>query len=491
MTYKEILNQVIEEEAERIVMAQGRMVDYIRYVAPWYDMQWYGEYICDHLDGVSAGHIKKLMVTMGPRHGKSELITRQYPQKYLGDNPTYPVLNTTHNDFVAKRNGADFIRNIKSRLPGLVYPHLSEMTKESMNNIQFGSGAEIIFSTVGKGIAGVGFKLGIVDDYFGTPADAASEVKRQAIIEWYDKVFERRMEGQDAAIIVLCTPWHNGDLIGELTRRTEVGDDDFLILNIQAERTPQVVIPGDPREVGEYLWESKFGRNMYDKVKKNSPDAWQTQYQGITVKEGGEVAKAEWFPLKGLEQIYLMMAREPKMPVVHFLGDTGDSAKDANTTAYTVYWAVAVIGGRAWVIDEFRERGRFHDLKEELKEFIDLYRGNESMVYTENKSTGATYTNELLASGYNAMLYDVPSGRNALSKDERFISAMHEMKAGRLGFSDQAKPAISELTSWPKGAYKDRCDVAGMVVNILLRNDGASEFVPGGRLRLGSVRNIR
>jgi len=55
-----------------------------------YEFNWHHRVIADKLEAVERGEIKRLMVFMPPRHGKSELTTIKFPTWYLGRNPENP-----------------------------------------------------------------------------------------------------------------------------------------------------------------------------------------------------------------------------------------------------------------------------------------------------------------------------------------------------------------------------------------------------------------
>ena len=56
-----------------------------------YSMQWFHKAICDYLDRLLSGDIKKLMIFVPPQHGKSELSSRRFPAYALGKNPNLKV----------------------------------------------------------------------------------------------------------------------------------------------------------------------------------------------------------------------------------------------------------------------------------------------------------------------------------------------------------------------------------------------------------------
>src|SRR4051812_38403161 len=61
--------------------------------------------LCNALERVTNGTLRKLMVFMPPRHGKSQTITETYPSYYLGRYPDKKVMCISYGDSLAKEFG--------------------------------------------------------------------------------------------------------------------------------------------------------------------------------------------------------------------------------------------------------------------------------------------------------------------------------------------------------------------------------------------------
>ena len=78
----QILNE--RESAEN---ASKNLLDYCQHLAPQYMRPKHVEYLASKLEAVERGEIKRLAISMPPRHGKSELASNYFPSWYLGRNP--------------------------------------------------------------------------------------------------------------------------------------------------------------------------------------------------------------------------------------------------------------------------------------------------------------------------------------------------------------------------------------------------------------------
>ena len=59
------------------------------------------------LQEVERGNIQFLILTMGPRHGKSELVSRRFPAWFMGRHPDWSTVVATYNDDFAMDFGAE------------------------------------------------------------------------------------------------------------------------------------------------------------------------------------------------------------------------------------------------------------------------------------------------------------------------------------------------------------------------------------------------
>lgn len=102
----------------RCALARSCLAAFVRYTMPGYRMGWVHEEICSELDtflaDVVAGRSPRLMLTMPPRHGKSELASRRFPAYALGRYPDLSVISTSYAADLSSRMNRDVQRVIDS-----------------------------------------------------------------------------------------------------------------------------------------------------------------------------------------------------------------------------------------------------------------------------------------------------------------------------------------------------------------------------------------
>lgn len=151
---------------------------------PNYQMGWVHEEICNELDrflqDVIDGKSPRLMLTMPPRHGKSEIASRRFPAYALGRYPDISIISTSYASDLASRINRDVQRIMDDDVYARIFPD----TKLNGKNSSGMSGAYIrnsdIFevvghngvyrsSGVGGGITGMGGECVTEDTKIATP----------------------------------------------------------------------------------------------------------------------------------------------------------------------------------------------------------------------------------------------------------------------------------------------------------------------------------
>lgn len=76
---------------------------FLGYSNPKYELEWFHKLIADHCQMLLEGKIKNLMVFMPPQHGKSEIISRNFPAWALGQNPDLKIVGCSYSSDLAQQ----------------------------------------------------------------------------------------------------------------------------------------------------------------------------------------------------------------------------------------------------------------------------------------------------------------------------------------------------------------------------------------------------
>lgn len=286
---KELVVQALAEKASR------RMEDYCTYVDPTYLTPRHLKILCNALDKVETGEIKRLMVFMPPRHGKSETVSRKFPSYYLGKNPDKNVILASYGYLLAKSFSRATRDLMESRRYKSVFPVRTAQDARSVNDWDIGNHkGGMLASGVGGTTTGYGADLFIIDDPIKNKEEAESEVIREKHWDWYRSVVLTRLE-PDARLVLMMTRWHQQDLGGKILEQAkEDGDlEDWTIINFSAISEGK----GDPllRKAGDPLWADRYDKDVLKNTKRKvGTRIWYALFQGMPQDPEAQIIKRDW-----------------------------------------------------------------------------------------------------------------------------------------------------------------------------------------------------
>lgn len=166
--------------------------------------------ICQTIDRVLRGEIKRLVINMPPRHGKTELTTILLASRIFAVNPKAILTHLSFSDALVRTNS----RKIKSILNHpeyrKAYPNTSVTmdaqnhweTSEGGNFHAVPSGGEV--TGFGAGIEGRPFDGGMILDDMMKPKDARSDAIRKSVNATLNDTVSSRLNHEDTWVIVIA-----------------------------------------------------------------------------------------------------------------------------------------------------------------------------------------------------------------------------------------------------------------------------------------------
>lgn len=298
----DLLGELALLEAE---LARRRLLPFTQRMNPLYDPQWYHARIASELDLVLAGRTQRLMLFMPPQHGKTELASRNLVALALGRNPDMHVVFGTYNARRAAEVSNEVQRIMSQPEYGVLFPGTrlaTDKDDEVRQALKFGvvgrrGGYQA--AGVGQRIAGIPMGLGIIDDPYGSRADAESEAWRKDVWNWYVGDLTTRQAHDRTPIVLIQTRWHEDDLAGRLLRLSRENPllPQWKVVSFTA--LCDEIRPDDPRQLGEALWPSRYSAQWLQGVRaeKGAYD-WESLYMQRPVPPGGAMGQRAWFPIK-------------------------------------------------------------------------------------------------------------------------------------------------------------------------------------------------
>ena len=177
--------------------------------------------IAPHLDllsrrlvAVACGEVRRLLVVMPPRHGKSLLCSVFFPAWYLGTYPDRRVILASYESDFAAGWGRKTRDVLEEHGPLFGVSLRSDSSAANRWDIA-GRAGGMISVGVGGAATGRGADLFIIDDPVKSLEDAQSEAMSRRAWDWYRGVARTRLE-PGGAIVLIMTRWAEQDLAGRL-----------------------------------------------------------------------------------------------------------------------------------------------------------------------------------------------------------------------------------------------------------------------------------
>lgn len=447
-------------------LANTRLSAFLLYSNPVYRLQWFHRLIADKCQALYEGSITRLMIFVPPQHGKSEIVSRQFPAWVLGMNPDIKIVGTSYSADLAQQFSRSIQRTIDSdeyhrRFPDTVLP--SGSTHGYQRNIDF---FEIVnhrgfYKAVGVGgsLTGTPVDIGIIDDPVKDALEAYSQTYRDRVWEWYTNVFLTRLHN-DSKQLLIMTRWHSDDLAGRLL---DSEGDSWEIVCIPAIKEDNTNSE-DPRNIGEALWEDKHSKQRLLETEQRSPRTFAALYQQRPTIIGGNIIKRGWFRRVSMAEFSRIHHSEP---IVFFL-DTAYTSKQENDPTGII--ATCKIGNDMYVVHGEKVRLKFPDLIRYIPNYVNSHGYTQrSSIRIEPKANGISVVDQLKEkTGLNVT--KTPSPKD--DKETRLNAASPSVECGRVVLVDGAwnEGFIDEVCGFPSKPHDEYVDVLAYAVDYHLAN---------------------
>ena len=280
-----------------------RLIDFMEYEGrgAW-QPEPFLELLCTKLEAVAEGKIKRLMVFMPPRSGKSQVCSKKFPAWYLRKYPDREIMITSYSADLAfdfSRIARNTIQDERGIFPNINVDQQARAVKHWTLANHLGG---LIAAGVGGPITGRGAHLAIIDDAFKNYEEAASETVRESVWQWYRSTLRTRL-APDGAIFLVCTRWHQDDLAGRLLEEAKNGDgEQWEVISL-----PGIAEDNDQlgRKPGEAL-STRFPIEELLTIKKAMGSyLFSSLYQQNPRAKEGNYFKSHWFVDAGEVQTLL------------------------------------------------------------------------------------------------------------------------------------------------------------------------------------------
>ena len=428
--------------------------------------------LASKLEQVERGLVKRLIVNLPPRHGKSWLISRLFPSWYMGRNPTHQIMNACHTSDLAVDFGRDVRDFIEEEHYQQIFPGVRcRQSSKAANRFHVTSpgrtpGVYKAFGRTGKK-AGRGANLLLVDDLLDEQeiySDAAKEQARRAVRGLRTRLMP------NAAIVFVMSRCGEDDPVGYVLDAMRHEKWEVLALPAIADEPESHVMPDGSawrREVGDALWPEQFSVAALEALRDGMPiHEWAGKFQRRPIPLGSRLVEETWFEHRRYED-------DPEDLLCSALRIvlSADTSKGTATGARTGIGVWAELERGAFLVEVAAERWQVPVIIERLKRICG--RTKPHAVLIEDKSTGEAIIQLLRADPEWKWPIEAIMPPAGMDKVVRFAAATPAMKSGEVWLPRRGHSKCghwlpkfeAELYNYPNVAEKDQGDMTSQFLN--------------------------
>lgn len=426
--------------------------------------------IDDLLVKVADGDCERLIVNIAPQEGKSERISRRFPEWMLHRNPNLRIAIVSFGHDVARRWGGK-IRDDLRKNPQLGLT-LSASTAAKHEFELLGYEGGVVCVGVEGGLTSRPVDLLIIDDPYKDAKQADSEAWQATVRNFWTEVALPRL-APGAPVVLVQTRWRKDDLAGWL----QAEGDDWTVLNIPA-RADHDPAKGETdvlgREPGEFMISAR-GRTVADwlkKIREVGSRAWNALYQGRPSPVEGGILKREWWTQEGRQyDLPLWVDREDGTRVVtgadEVMASWDLTFKDTKGTDFVVGQVWMRRGADVYLLDQVKGRMDFVETCSKFREFSARW-PQAVLKLVEDKANGPAVISSLRHT-VTGIVPEEPQG----SKTARAAAVSPLVEAGNVHLpTPELAPwvgdLIEEAAAFPNSSHDDQVDALTQALNRLL-----------------------
>lgn len=451
---------------------QASFMEFVRKMWPGFVHGRHHAVLARKFEDIAAGRLKRLAISLPPRHTKSEFGSYLFPAWFLGKFPGKKVMQSSNTGELAVGFGRKVRNLVMSEQYAQVFPNVAlRQDSKAAGRWSTNHDGEYFAIGVGGTMTGRGADLVVIDDPH-TEQEAALAAHDPSVYdksyEWYTSGPRQRLQ-PNGAIVIIATRWSERDLIGRVLKDAAERDrlDEWEVVEL-----PAIMPSGAP------LWPEFWSLKELEALRQELPASkWNAQYQQQPTGEEGAIVKRDW---------WRVWEKDDPPPCEYIIQswDTAYTKNERSDFSACTTWGIFYLdedrrAPNIILLDAFQKRMEFPELKEKAKSMYMEWQPDTCII--EAKAAGAPLVYELRQAGIPVSEYTPVRGTAKQSNDKisRLNSVSDIFKSGVVWAPDTrwARELIDQMAAFPNAAHDDLTDTA---VQAMLR------FRQGGLLRLES-----
>lgn len=461
---------------------RGRLIDFVRMTqGEEYAAGWVHADICRRLERFSRrvreGKSPRLILCMPPRHGKSTLVSQVWPLAHLGQHPRAQIVCASYGQDLADENSRRARTVAGHPDTRQVYPALApdasnrppEGDAEVVDQVRYwqtGQRGSYQAVGVGGGLTGRGADILIIDDPVKDRVEAESKATRDKVWSWYTSTAYTRLS-PGGGVVVMCTRWHEDDLVGRLLAAEKDGGDRWEVVVYPAIATEDEAF----RKAGEALDPERWPVRRLRQIERaiGSYD-FAALYQQNPRPSGGSIIQRAW-----TLQRYDLDPRALDLDEQWLSLDC--TFKDKATSDFVVMQAWGRKARRFYLLDQVRARLDFVATSRQFRDFSARW-PHALRKLVEDKANGPAILSALQRE-IDGLIAWSPDAYGSKPARLRAVSPLWE--SGQVWLpSARVAPwvheFVEELTTFPAASHDDQVDACSMaLLDQISRGPSAAE----------------
>lgn len=357
---------------------------------------WHIHSMCEHLEAVTSGEIKRLVINLPFRMLKSTIVTQTFPAWEWITRPSLAYLTASYAKDIATRDAVDSRRIITSPEYQEAWVDVFKMTGDQNVKTRYENdkkGMRVVTATDAAG-TGFGGNRIIIDDPVSAK-DADSEVARASSIEWWRGTASTRLNDPTKdAIIIVHQRLHRDDLTGYILAEESGWEHLILPMRFDPDNVKTTSLGfRDPRtQRGELLAPKRLGETIVKEMETRL-GGYHTaaQLQQNPTPRGGTIFKEFYW------QFYGCKPQELVGDLDEIIWSWDLTFKASETSDYVAGLCIGRKGSKKYLLKQVLERLTFSETKTrmlmEAKRFD--FATKTVAVLVEEKANGAAIIDAL------------------------------------------------------------------------------------------------
>lgn len=444
---------------------------------------WHIDAMAEHLEAVTHGDIRRLLINVPPGMMKSLMVNVFWPAWEWGPkhNPSFRYVAAAHSIELSGRDNLKMRRLVTSPWFQMLWPHV-QISKDQNQKINFENTATgFRIAATSNSITGRRGDRVLIDDPLSA-TEANSDIERNNVNRWFQEAVPTRLNNPDSsAIVVVMQRLHEDDVSGHILSNELEYEHLCLPMRFEEERRCITSIGfRDPRLFdGELLFPERFSDPVVTELERTLGTysaAGQLQ-QRPEPRGGGILKRGDWNIWDYNTARFHGVSNENSFPDFEYKVaslDTAYTEKTENDPSALTIWGVWRDRNRLPRLMLMYAWARHLELHELVTSSVfDARRFRVDKLLIESKASGLSVAQEIrrqyASENWSTQIIDPKN----MDKVSRAYKCQAILEAGLVYAPDRrwAANVIDQCAKFPRGKHDDLVDSTTMAWNFLRDNN--------------------